>query len=142
MKRASDGVDHVIFVDVGSSEAGAENAAPDKKLKTPADSSSADPDPSRVPDTKIVVPGATLPPGPTDKSVGTITAVDATSITVTLNEASGQARTSVIDVAGTPFYAGETQCVPDSLTVGTAISLAYHFGEDGKVIGDAVMLMP
>ena len=131
-ERASDGVDHVIFVDVSApAPAAVEKPVSDRKLAT-----------TGANDSKIVVPGPVLPPGPTAKAAGAITGVGATAISVTLDDASGQARTFDIDVASTPFYAGNTQCVPGSLTVGTALGVAYHFDAAGNVIGDAVMLMP
>ena len=132
--QASDGVDHVIFIDVSAPARVDEKpaSAPDRKLTTVGSSA----------DTSIIVPGASLPPGPTAKSMGTIVGVGATSISVTLDASSGQGKTFDIDLAGTAFYAGDTQCVPGSLTVGSAIGVAYHFGDAGNVISDAVMLMP
>ncbi len=117
----SDGVERALFIDVGAS------ASVDQ---TPA------------PDTKIVVPGDTLPPGPTEKSMGRITDVGASSITVALTDRSGQARNAAIDLATTLFYAGDTRCLPGSLTVGTAVGVAFHFGDASTVIADAVMIMP
>ena len=139
---ASDGVHHVVFIDVGASAVVDEKPAPGKKLTTPAGSSTATSDPSATPDTNIVVPGATLSPGPTEKSLGTITTVDAASITVTLDDRSGQTRTFAIDLANTPFLAGDTSCVPGSLTVGTALGVAYHFDDAGNVVSDSVLLIP
>lgn len=141
-RLASDGLDHVVFVDVSESAGVDGMPAPDKRLSTTAGSSTAVSDPPATPDTKIVVPGPTLPPGPTEKSVGTITGTDATSINVTLDDRSGQATTFAIDLASTPFYAGDTRCVPGSLTVGTTLGVAYHFDDAGSVISDDVMLMP
>jgi hypothetical protein len=117
-KPASDGVDHVVFIDVGATSAASQ------------------------PDAKAAVPGPTLPPGPTAKSRATITAVDATSITVSLDDTSEPTKTAAIDVASTPFYAGDTACAPGSLTRGTALGVAYHLGDTGDVIADAVMLIP
>lgn len=118
---AADGVDHVLFIDLSASVGVGEKSADDKK---------------------IVEPGITLPPGPTEKSRGTITAVDAASITTTLDDPSGQARTVVIDLATTTFYAGNTLCTPGSPTVGEQIGVAYHFDDAGNVISDAVLLLP
>ena len=118
---AADGVNHVLFIDVSASAGVGENSAPDKK---------------------IVEPGITLPPGPTAKSRGTITAVDAASITATLDDVSGQARTVAIDLATTTFYAGNTLCTPGSPTVGEQIGVAYHFDDAGNVVSDAVLLLP
>jgi hypothetical protein len=138
-KPGSDGVDHVMLIDVSAKVSVDEQptAAADKKLAT-ADKA----DPSAQVDATIEVPGPSVPPGPTAKSLGTITAVDAASITVTLDDESGQAMTFAIDLAATPFYAGDSVCVPGSLTVGQAIGVAYHFDDAGNVIGDAAMLVP
>jgi hypothetical protein len=139
---ASDGVAHVVFVDVRLSAVVDDMPAPDRTLSTTVESSPAVSDPSAAPDTKIVVPGITLPPGPTGKSRGTITTVDAASITVTLDDQPGQSTTVAIDLATTLFYAGDTPCAPGSLTVGAEIGVAYHFDDAGNVISDDVMLMP
>jgi hypothetical protein len=117
-KPASDGVDQVVFIDVGATSAASQ------------------------PDAKTAVPGPTLPPGPTAKSRATITAVDGTSITVSLDDTSAPTKTAEIDVASTMFYAGDTACAPGSLTVGTALGVAYHLGDTGDVIADTVMLIP
>jgi hypothetical protein len=134
---ASDGVNRVIFIDVGVDAKPTTANEPTTKTKSPT----AESETSAAPD-RIVLPGASLPPGPTAKSLATITAVDATSITVSFDDAAGEARTSAIDLGSTPFYAGDTQCVPGSLTVGTAIAVAYHFGDADNVISDAVILLP
>ena len=118
---ATDDVVHVVFVDVSVSAAVAENPTGN---------------------TTIVVPGPILPPGPTDKAMGTIDAVAATSISVSLDDRSGQVRTVAIDLAGTPFFAGDTRCAPSSLTVGRSLGVAYHFDDAGNVISDAAMLVP
>ena len=74
--------------------------------------------------------------------MGTIATVDATSITVTLTDQSGQTRTFAVDPATTPFYAGDSVCVPGSLAVGQELGVAFHFDEAGNVVGDAAMLIP
>jgi hypothetical protein len=138
----SDGVDHVDFIDVSATASSSvdvdENPATavDKKLKAAAES-----DPSATTDSTVVA-GAILPPGPTEKSLGTITTVDASSITVNLDDQSGQARTVVVDLATTPFYAGDSVCVPGSLAVGEQVGVAFHFDDAGNLISDAAMLVP
>jgi hypothetical protein len=137
-KPDSDGVDHVLLIDVSAT------ASVDEQPATGADKKPAaaeNADPSQV-DATIELPGPSLPPGPTDKSVGTIATVEPTSITVTLDDGPGQARTFAIDLATTPFYAGDSVCVPGSLTVGQYIGVAYHLDDAGDVITDAAMLMP
>jgi hypothetical protein len=114
----ADGVDRVIFVDIGSISVEAKVAV------------------------RIVLPGPSLSPGPTEKSRGTVVGADATSISVTVVDASGQERTLAVDLASTPFYAGDTQCVPGALVVGAEIGVAYHFDDAGAVVSDAVMLIP
>lgn len=134
-----DGVDHVVFIDVSARSSVDEQpaTAPDKKLATAEKT-----DPSAEVDATVELPGPSLPPGPTEKSMGTIATVDATSITVTLTDQSGQIRTFAIDLATTPVYAGESVCVPGPLTVGQEIGVAFHFDDAGNVIGDAAMLVP
>jgi hypothetical protein len=61
---------------------------------------------------------------------------------VTVVDASGQETSLAIDLASTPFYAGDTQCVPGALAVGTELGVAYYFDDAGAVVSDAVMLMP
>jgi hypothetical protein len=121
-RPASDGVDHVVFIDVGVAAAAS--------------------DPAEASDPNVVVAGKIPPPGPTAKSHATIAAVDATSITVTLDDNAAPTKTAAIDIANTVFYAGDTVCAPGLLTVGTALGVAYHLGDTGDVIADAVMLMP
>ena len=105
-----------------------------------ADDKAADAAPSAV---TILVDSGVLPAGPTAKSPGTITAVGATSIDVALDDpAVGPGATVVIDLAATPFYAGDTICVPDALTVGASVGVAYHTDDQGTLIGDAVLLIP
>ena len=138
----SDGVDRVIFVDIGSVTVDA--AVDDTKLgdnkMEPANSTTVDA--SGVPDAKIVVPGASVQPGPTDKTRGTVVDSDATSISVTIIDATGQEQTVPVDLASTVFYAGDTQCVPNALPVGSEVGVAYHLDEAGAVVSDAVMLIP
>ena len=131
---SSDGVEHVIFIDVSTSAPAAGAVpAPDGKLAI-AESSTAE--------SAIVLPGPSLPDGPTAKSAGTITGVGASSISVTLDEASGQTGAIDIDLSTTMFYAGNTQCTPGSLTIGTAVGVAYHLDDVGNLIADATMLIP
>jgi hypothetical protein len=138
--RGSDGLDHVIFVDVSASLPSA-NDKPARGSQ-PGDSTSPDTNPSAAPATKIVVPGATLQPGPTGKGVATITSVDATSINVTLDDRWGQARTFAIDTAAVPFYAGDTHCAPGALAVGAQVGVAYHLDDSGNVVADSALLLP
>ena len=137
----SDGVDRVIFIDVGSVsvEANVADTKPADNKVQPANSTTVDASGTPV---KIVLPGASLSPGPTEKSRGTVVGADATSISATVVDATGQERTFAIDLASTLFYAGDTQCVPGSLAVGAEIGVAYHFDDAGAVVSDAVMLMP
>ena len=138
-KPDSDGVDHVVFIDVSARASVDEQPAnePDKKLATAEKA-----DPSAGVDATVELPGPSLPPGPTEKAMGTIATVDATSITVTLTDQSGQTRTFAVDPATTPFYAGDSVCVPGSLAVGQELGVAFHFDEAGNVVGDAAMLIP
>ena len=117
--RDSDGVDHVIFADIAASTTG-----------------------EALPDSKVVVPGPVLASGPTEKAMGTIVSVDASSITVTLTDQSGQAQTLTIDPATTPFYADATLCTPGLLTVGTQVGVAFHLDDAGKAIADDALLVP
>jgi hypothetical protein len=141
-KQGSDGVDHAVFIDIGATASSADHVdenpatALDKKLQA-ADESN----PSATTDSTVVA-GAILPPGPTEKSPGTITTVDAASITVTLDDQSAQARTVVVDLATAQFYAGDSVCVPGSLTVGEKVGVAFHSDDAGNLIGDAAMLVP
>lgn len=116
----SDGVDRVIFIDIS-----VEANVPDTK-----------------PPAAIDLPGPSLPPGPTEKARGTVISSDATSISATIVDASGQERTLAIDLAGTPFYAGDTRCQPGPLAAGTELGVAYHLDDAGAVISDAVAVMP
>ena len=139
----SDGVDRVIFIDVGSVsvEANVADTKPDDDKVEPANSTTVDA--SGAP-AQIILPGASLPTGPTEKSRGTVVGSDASSISVTVVDATGQERTFAIDRASTTFYAGDTQCVPgaDALAVGAEIGVAFHFDNAGAVVSDAVMVMP
>jgi hypothetical protein len=137
----SDGVDRVIFIDISfvSVEANVAYTRPHDNKVEPAGSTTIDPSGAPV---RIVLPGPSLPPGPTEKSRGTVVGADATSISVTVIDASGQERTFAVDLASTPFYAGDTQCVPGALAVGAELGVAYHFDDAGGVVSDAVMLMP
>ena len=74
--------------------------------------------------------------------MGTITDVATSSVTVSLTDQSGQARTVVIDLATTLFYAGDTHCLPGTLTVGSSLGVAFHLGDADSVIADAVMVTP
>ena len=137
----SDGVDRVLFIDMSSVsvEAKVADTKPDNNKVEPANSTTVDASGAPV---QIVLPGASLSPGSTEKSRGTVVGSDATSISVTVVDATGQERTFAIDLAGTPFYAGDTQCVPGALAVGAEVGVAYHFDDAGAVVGDAVMLIP
>jgi len=117
----SSGVDRAIFIDISTVE---------------------DKDAESKPDKSIDLPGPSLPPGPTGKARGTVIASDATSVTVTIADTSGQDTTITIDLAGTPFYAGDTTCDPGALAVGTVLGVAYHLGSDGAVVTDAAMVLP
>lgn len=137
----SDGVDRVLFIDISSVsvEAKVADTKPDDNKVEPANSTTVDASGAPV---QIVLLGASLSPGSTEKSRGTVVGSDATSISVTVVDATGQERTFAIDLAGTPFYAGDTQCVPGALAVGAEVGVAYHFDDAGAVVGDAVMLIP
>jgi hypothetical protein len=137
-KPLSDGVDHVLLVDVSARVSVDEQPATESDKKLAAAEKA---DPAEV-DATIELPGPSLPAGPTEKSLGTIAGVDASSITVTLTDQSGQTRTFAVDTATTPFYAGDSVCVPGSLTVGREIGVAFHFDDAGNVVGDAAMLIP
>jgi hypothetical protein len=130
--HGDDGLDHVLLIDVGPSDApDIATASKDKPLST--DGGSTDP---------TGAPGPALPPGPTAKGPGTITAVDAASITVTLEVAPGQMSTIDIDPATTSFYAGNTACTPGVLPVGQKLGVAYHLDDAGNIVADAALLMP
>jgi len=135
----SAGVDHIAFIDV-SARAG--DKPVDKTAAPPTEASTGSTDRSAKADEHGAVPGPQVPPGPTAKSMGTITAVDATSVTVTLDDAAEPARTFAIDLATTPFYAGDAPCVPGALTVGQAIGVAYHFDDAGNLVSDVALLVP
>lgn len=137
----TDGVDRLIFVDIGfvSLEAKVPDAKTGDNKVEPANSTSVDP--SGAPK-QIVLPASSLSPGPTEKSRGTVVGGDASSISVTVVDATGQERTFAVDLASTPFYAGDTQCVPGALAAGTEVGVAYHIDEAGAVVSDAVMLIP
>ena len=115
------------------------SVAPKVADTKPADSTTVDA--SGAP-AKTALPGPSLPAGPTEKSRGTVVGVDATSISVTVVDAAGQERTIAIDLASTLFYAGDTQCMPGALAVGSEVGVAYHFDDAGAVVSDAVMLIP
>ncbi len=121
-----DDVDRVIFVDISAI------ASPEDKVVA------ADDKPGAAADETVALPSGVAPEGPTDKSPGTIAAVGATSIDVTLETGA----TAVIDVTGTTFYAGDTPCAPGVLTVGTSVGVAYHLADDGSIAADAVLLIP
>jgi len=138
----SAGVDHIAFVDV-SARAGdtpREKAAP--PAGAPTDAVDRDTKAAAKAGERGVTPGPQLPPGPTAKSMATITAFDAMSITVTLDDEAEPERTAAIDLATTPFYAGDATCVPGTLTVGQAIGVAYHFDDVGNLVSDSAMLVP
>ena len=135
----SAGVDHIAFIDL--SARGGDKPL-DKTAAPPAGDSTGPTDRSAKADEQGAVPGPQLKPGPTDKSMATITAVDATSITVMLDDAAEPARTFAIDLATTPFYAGDAPCVPGALTVGQAIGVAYHFDDAGALVSDVALLVP
>jgi hypothetical protein len=137
----SDGVDRVIFVDIGSVSVDAKvaDAKPDDNKLEPAKPTTVDASGASV---QIDLPGDSLPPGPTEKSRGTVVGTEATSISVTVVDATGVERTVAVDLASTPFYAGDTQCVPGALAVGAEVGVAFHFDEAGAVVGDAVILLP
>jgi hypothetical protein len=124
----ADGVDRVIFVDIGfiGVEANVADMKPDDSKVESADSTT----------------GSSLSSGPTEKSRGTVVGGDATSISVTVVDDTGQERTFAVDLASTPFYAGDTQCVPGALAAGAEVGVAYHFDDAGAVVSDAVMLIP
>jgi hypothetical protein len=137
----ADGVDHVIFIDINDQVALDQSPPQDSKPMSPEQAAKLEAALAATPDATVVVPGASLPPGPTGKSKGIITAVDATSITVTLDDGGGQVTTVVIDVATAPFYAGDSPCTPGALAVGTELGVAYHLDDTGNVVVDDVMLM-
>jgi hypothetical protein len=117
--RDSDGVDHVIFVDTAASTTA-----------------------NALPDSTAVVPGPVLPAGPTEKAMGSIVSVDASSVTVTLTDQSGKLQTLTIDPATTSFYADATVCAPGVLTVGTQVGVAFHLDDAGNAIADDALLVP
>jgi hypothetical protein len=119
--RDSDGVDHVIFVDIAATTVGEGKS---------------------LPESTAVVPGPVLPAGPTEKSMGSVVSVDSSSVTVTLADQSGQERTLAIDLATTPFYADSTVCTPGVLTVGTQVGVAFHLDAAGNAIADDALLVP
>jgi hypothetical protein len=119
----ADGADHALLVDVGDPAPPVDEPA--EASKTPPDS----PDPN-------------VAPAAIGKSMATVSGVDPTSITVTLTDESAPPSPVTIDPATTPFYAGNTQCAPGALTVGTPLGVGYHLGDAGQVVADIVILMP
>ncbi len=117
----ADGVDHVLLVDIGAPAPPVD----EPESKTPPDS----PDPD-------------VAPAAVGKSMATVSSVDPTSITVALTDESAPTSPVTIDPAATPFYAGNTQCAPGALTVGTQLGVGYHIGDAGQVVADIVILMP
>ena len=152
-KPDGEGVDRVIFVDVSPVSYDAKPDQADKpttdgaplsadELDKMADVGTADSGGDEAPDTGTVLPGVSLPADSIEKSRATITAADATTLTATLDDRSGQTPTITIDIATTPFYAGDTVCVPGALAVGEEIGVAYHIGDADTFVADVVMLMP
>jgi hypothetical protein len=119
----ADGVDHVLLVDIGASARPADE--PGEASKTPPDA-----------------PPTDAAPGATGKSIATVSGVDAGTLTVTLTDESAPTSPVAIDLAATPFYAGNTQCTPGALTVGMQLGVGYHLGDAGQVVADIVILMP
>jgi len=117
----SSGIDRVLFIDISGAEANVADTQPAKSIE---------------------LPGPSLPPGPTETPRRTVVGADTTSATATIADTSGQDRTITIDLAATPFYAGDTTCAPGVLAVGTELGVAYHFDNAGEVVTDAAMLVP
>jgi hypothetical protein len=119
----TDGVDHVILIDVGPSEPAAKGSSDD--AKTPSDA----PEPS-------------VAPAATGKSLATVDSVDPTSITITLTDESAPSTPLIVDLAATPFFVGPTRCAPGAMTVGTQLGVGYHLGDAGQAVADIAILMP
>ena len=148
----ADGVDHVIFADVSAVPDGEPNGD-DKPLVAGATMSAAEsekaaavdaagPDADKTPAGATEGPNVSVPGEPTEKTSATITAADATTLTASLEDRLGQPVTVTIDIATTPFYADGTVCTPGVLAVGDEIGVAYHLGDGGIIVADAVMLLP
>ncbi|MCU1367297.1 MAG: hypothetical protein JWN39_2936 [Ilumatobacteraceae bacterium] len=133
-----DGAEHVAAIDLSASatidSAPTSGSEPGKPNEA---------EPSALDGTKIDVPGDTLAPGPTGKGPGKVTAIDGTSITLSVDHVPGESGPIdvVVDSTVTSFYAGDVRCSPDSLAVGAQAGVAYHL-EGGIVIADDVVLVP
>jgi hypothetical protein len=119
----ADGIERVLLVDIGPSAPQVND--PSAASKTPPDA-----------------PAPDVAPGATGKSMATVSNVDPASVTVTLTDESAPTVPVTIDVAETPFYAGNTQCTPGPMALGTPLGVGYHVGDAGQVIADIVILMP
>ncbi|MCU1401388.1 MAG: hypothetical protein JWN62_4497 [Acidimicrobiales bacterium] len=134
------GVEHVAAIDLAAS---ATVEATPASPTVPGKQATSDTDSSAAEGTKIVIPGDSLPPGPTGKSPGTLSAIDGNSITISVSYLPGEAGPVdvVVDSASTVFSAGDTVCAPGPLAVGAQAGIAYHLDADVVVI-DAVVLVP
>lgn len=141
-RHDSDGVDRVIIVDVSAVD---EAAKPEPKTE-PTDEGAplSDEQRAKIADVGSAnsLPGDSLPSDAIEKSLATIDAADATTLTVTLVDRPGPATTMTIDVAATQFYAGNTVCMPGILAAGDEVGVAYHLDEAGNLVADSVLLMP
>jgi hypothetical protein len=151
-KPNEEGVDHVLFVDLGAVDY---EGKPDKVDKPTTDGAPLTSDQldkladATTPSSeKVLPPGvdatepATAEPGQAQKAQATITAADAATLTATLDDREEQTAPFTIDLATTPFSVDDRLCAPGALAVGTEINLAYHLDETGNVVADAVGLMP
>jgi hypothetical protein len=126
---ATDGAEHAVFIDIGVTTSALPSAQTDTTgIETKADGS-------------IVLPGPPLATAATSKSLGTITAVTDTSITVTL-DGGEDSKTATVDLASTPFYADAGVCRPTGLTVDTKVGIAFHLDDTSSVVADAILLIP
>jgi len=152
-KPDAEGVDRVLFVDVGamaaagkpdSDEKPTADGAPlsDEQLDKMAEAATGNSGEDKAPAPGTALPGVSVVDDSTEKSTATITASDATTLTATLDDRAGETQAITIDVAATPFYAGDAICVPGVLAVGDEIGVAYHLDAAGTLVADSVMLMP
>jgi hypothetical protein len=125
----ADGLNHVLFIDTAPSHArdgGATSAG-----QAAADGKAPDDNSTQVPSSAVAAS--------TDKSRATVTATEGTTITLSLAHDDGSPTTAAADSTSVPFFAGDTQCAPGDIAVGTTLGAAYHvYG--GNTIIDALML--
>ena len=146
-EQVTEGVDHVLVVDVSgvdkpdtvaTSEPTEKTASAEEEAKKAAAARAdgpADAEKTVALASEAASVESPYPAGVTDKSPGKITAVDGTIVTVEV----GDVGAVTVDLTVTSAFVGDTPCLPGDLAAGAQVGVLYHFDGTTAVV-DALLL--